>query len=176
MVVFSLQNIIRTPLSPGWIRQLQEPAHLSGPGASEEGPALFRYPSIPAARCSSVPRKISVTAVDPSASLIRNGRSSRPGKGNRPLRRPSARAHAEQINKGLRHRGGRQAAGRRSCKINELTEKLLLDQYSPPCAIVNEKGDILYIHGRTGKYLEPVLGQGRSSISSKWPARGFAST
>ncbi|SNQ60024.1 chemotaxis protein CheB [Candidatus Methanoperedens nitratireducens] len=43
-------------------------------------------------------------------------------------------------------------------------EKMLLDTYTPPCAIINEKGDVLYIHGRTGKYLEPATGNFRSSI------------
>jgi two-component system CheB/CheR fusion protein len=43
-------------------------------------------------------------------------------------------------------------------------EKMLLDTYTPPCAIINEKGDILYIHGKTGKYLEPAPGNFRSSI------------
>ncbi len=49
-------------------------------------------------------------------------------------------------------------------KISEKIEKMLLDTYTPPCAIINEKGDLLYIHGRTGKYLEPAPGNFRSSI------------
>jgi two-component system CheB/CheR fusion protein len=36
--------------------------------------------------------------------------------------------------------------------------KVLLSDFAPPSAIVNEKGDILYIHGHTGKYLEPPQG------------------
>jgi two-component system, chemotaxis family, CheB/CheR fusion protein len=48
--------------------------------------------------------------------------------------------------------------------IGDLTEKLLLDRYSPPCAIVNERGDILYLHGRTGKYLEPAPGKAALNI------------
>ena len=72
--------------------------------------------------------------------------------------------HAEQIDRGLRPEGGRQAAGPEVLKINQLTEKLLLDQYSPPCAIVNENGDILYFHGRTGKYLEPASGRATLNI------------
>jgi two-component system CheB/CheR fusion protein len=48
--------------------------------------------------------------------------------------------------------------------IGTKIEKMLLDTYTPPCAIINEKGDILYIHGKTGKYLEPASGNFRSSI------------
>lgn len=38
-------------------------------------------------------------------------------------------------------------------------ERLLLDRYAPVCIIINEHGKIVYIHGRTGKYLEPSTGQ-----------------
>ncbi len=38
-------------------------------------------------------------------------------------------------------------------------ERLLLDEFSPPAVLVNRSGDILYIHGRTGKFLEPASGK-----------------
>ena len=37
-------------------------------------------------------------------------------------------------------------------------ERLLLDRYTPVSVIINEYGKIVYIHGRTGKYLEPSTG------------------
>lgn len=48
--------------------------------------------------------------------------------------------------------------------IGELTEKILLESYVPSCVIINEKGDILYIHGKTGKYLEPAPGRASLNI------------
>jgi two-component system, chemotaxis family, CheB/CheR fusion protein len=48
--------------------------------------------------------------------------------------------------------------------LRDSTERLLLEDYAPSCVIVNEKGDVLYIHGRTGKYLEPAPGQARMNI------------
>ena len=48
--------------------------------------------------------------------------------------------------------------------IQSLTEKLILDRYVPASVLVNEKGDILYITGRTGKYLEPVAGKANWNI------------
>ncbi len=42
--------------------------------------------------------------------------------------------------------------------IRNLTEKALLQDYAPTCVTVNEQGEILYIHGRTGKYLELAPG------------------
>ncbi len=43
--------------------------------------------------------------------------------------------------------------------IQELADKLILQCYSPPTVLVNVKGDVLYITGRTGKYLEPAAGK-----------------
>ncbi|WP_440948695.1 chemotaxis protein CheB [Methanosarcina sp. T3] len=49
-------------------------------------------------------------------------------------------------------------------KFRELTERILLQHYAPVSALVNEKGDILYIHGRTGMYLEPAPGEAGMNI------------
>ncbi|SBT08138.1 MCP methyltransferase/methylesterase, CheR/CheB with PAS/PAC sensor (fragment) [Candidatus Accumulibacter aalborgensis] len=43
--------------------------------------------------------------------------------------------------------------------LRELTEQALLQQLAPACALVNGQGDILYLHGRTGMYLEPAPGE-----------------
>ncbi|MBA4410781.1 MAG: chemotaxis protein CheB [Bacteroidota bacterium] len=48
--------------------------------------------------------------------------------------------------------------------IEELTDKLLLQHFSPPGVLVNENGDIIYISGRTGKYLEPAVGKANLNI------------
>ncbi len=43
--------------------------------------------------------------------------------------------------------------------IRSLADQVLLQKYSPAAVLVNEEGDILYINGRTGKYLEPAAGK-----------------
>ncbi len=48
--------------------------------------------------------------------------------------------------------------------LSALIEKMLLARYAPASVIVNDRGDILYIHGRTGDYLEPATGQPRLNI------------
>ncbi len=48
--------------------------------------------------------------------------------------------------------------------IRELVEKYLLKNNTPPCVVINKLGDIFYIHGRTGKYLEPAPGENRMNI------------
>jgi two-component system CheB/CheR fusion protein len=41
----------------------------------------------------------------------------------------------------------------------EIAEQALLKQVAPAAALVNAQGDILYLHGRTGMYLEPAPGE-----------------
>jgi two-component system CheB/CheR fusion protein len=43
--------------------------------------------------------------------------------------------------------------------LRELTEQALLEQIAPAGALVNGQGDIFYLHGRTGRYLEPAPGE-----------------
>ncbi|WP_375434336.1 chemotaxis protein CheB [uncultured Hymenobacter sp.] len=37
-------------------------------------------------------------------------------------------------------------------------QRLLLASYAPPAVVINAKGEILFVNGRTGKYLEPAPG------------------
>jgi two-component system CheB/CheR fusion protein len=48
--------------------------------------------------------------------------------------------------------------------IQVLADQLLLQHFSPPGVLVNDKGDIIYISGRTGKYLEPAVGKANMNI------------
>jgi two-component system CheB/CheR fusion protein len=48
--------------------------------------------------------------------------------------------------------------------IQSLTDQVLLQRFSPASVLVNDKGDILYITGRTGKYLEPAAGKANMNI------------
>ncbi len=43
-------------------------------------------------------------------------------------------------------------------------ERLLLDRLAPAAVLVDGKGDILFVSGRTGKYLEPASGEANWSI------------
>lgn len=48
--------------------------------------------------------------------------------------------------------------------LQTLADRLLLQKFSPPAVLVNDRGDILYISGRTGKYLEPAAGKANWNI------------
>jgi two-component system, chemotaxis family, CheB/CheR fusion protein len=48
--------------------------------------------------------------------------------------------------------------------IQSLTDQILLQQYSPSSVLVTDQGDILYITGSTGKYLEPAAGKANMNL------------
>lgn len=48
--------------------------------------------------------------------------------------------------------------------IQNLADQILLQRFAPASVLVNNVGDILYITGRTGKYLEPVAGKANWNI------------
>ncbi len=43
--------------------------------------------------------------------------------------------------------------------LQTAADRVLLQVYAPPAVVVNSTGDIIYISGRTGKYLEPAAGK-----------------
>ena len=60
-----------------------------------------------------------------------------------------AEAHAE---------GERSHATARFPSIPDLIQQLLVSRYAPASVVVNERGEVVYIHGHTGSYLEPAPG------------------
>lgn len=50
-------------------------------------------------------------------------------------------------------------AGTSALSLRELTEQELLKNTPVAAALVNSQGDILYLHGKTGMYLEPAQGE-----------------
>lgn len=53
----------------------------------------------------------------------------------------------------------RQRSAKGATSLQGLADQVLLQRFSPAAALVNDKGDIVYISGRTGKYLEPAAGK-----------------
>lgn len=46
-----------------------------------------------------------------------------------------------------------------SVNLQSLADQVLLHRFAPPAVLSSEAGDILYISGKTGKYLEPAMGK-----------------
>ena len=57
--------------------------------------------------------------------------------------------------------------------LRELTEQALLRQVVQAGALVEARGDILYLHGRTGMYLEPAPGESGTSNILKMAREGL---
>jgi two-component system CheB/CheR fusion protein len=55
------------------------------------------------------------------------------------------------------------AAGK-EVHISMQIQRALLNRFTPASVVVNERGDILFIHGRTGMYLEPTPGEPRHNV------------
>jgi PAS domain-containing protein len=48
--------------------------------------------------------------------------------------------------------------------LQAAADRVLLQDIAPPAVLVNDRGDIVYINGRTGKYLEPAAGKANWNI------------
>lgn len=48
--------------------------------------------------------------------------------------------------------------------VQAMTESLLLTRYSPAAILTTDRGDIVYISGKTGKYLEPAAGKANLNV------------
>jgi hypothetical protein len=67
-------------------------------------------------------------------------------------------------------RPGNPARAETPASLQTLADQLVLERYAPPAVLVNDKGNILYVSGRTGKYLEPAAGK-RTGTFSRWRAK-----
>lgn len=88
---------------------------------------------------------------------VRNDHASSAGVIDFPINRhsPSRKTVPETlVSKSPTHAGNLQA----------LADQLLLQAFSPPAVLVNSAGDIIYISGRTGRYLEPAAGKANWNI------------
>jgi two-component system CheB/CheR fusion protein len=55
-------------------------------------------------------------------------------------------------------------AAKAAPSLQSLADHLILEGYAPPAVLVNDTGNILYVSGRTGKYLEPAAGKANCNI------------
>jgi two-component system, chemotaxis family, CheB/CheR fusion protein len=73
----------------------------------------------------------------------------------------------------LHERSAGKPSGPGKLPLRELTEQALLQQVAPAAALVRPNGDILYLHGRTGMYLEPAPGEATVSNIVKMAREGL---
>jgi two-component system CheB/CheR fusion protein len=58
----------------------------------------------------------------------------------------------------------RDAAREEPRSLRALVEQNILSRYVPSAVLINEKGGVLYVHGSTGRYLEPATGEANLNI------------
>jgi len=51
------------------------------------------------------------------------------------------------------------SAAKPPTSLQSMADVLVLQRYAPPAVLTNDMGDIFYVSGRTGKYLEPAAGK-----------------
>jgi len=56
------------------------------------------------------------------------------------------------------------AGNRVKTNFSELSKRVLLQSFAPPSVITDESGNIVYVHGNTGKYLQPAQGQASNNV------------
>lgn len=71
-------------------------------------------------------------------------------------RRPQSPARAQESNVS--------SSSAPPANLQALADQVLLAAFSPPAVLVTAGGDIVYISGRTGKYLEPAAGKANWNI------------
>ena len=59
---------------------------------------------------------------------------------------------------------GKEESPSNKVSLRDFAERTLLEHYAPACILINERCDALYIHGHTGKYLEPARGEANLNI------------
>ena len=84
---------------------------------------------------------------DPGAQRLNLARLFPPSPGSEIARQPGSAAHNEH-----------------KLPLHEIAIRTLLEHYTPVGALVSERGEILYLLGRTGRYLEPTPGEASMNI------------
>ena len=69
----------------------------------------------------------------------------------------AVKSHAQMVR-------GESSASSKMHSLTTIAQQQLLELYAPPAVIITEDGDIVYFHGRTGKYLEPSPGKANLNI------------
>jgi two-component system, chemotaxis family, CheB/CheR fusion protein len=101
-------------------------------------------------------RSLSVfTPVDAKSRVyLRGGAAAAAGNVDFPVKRRLTTAQESNVSHPLKH----------LANLQTLANQVLLQEFSPAAVLVNEQGDVVYINGHTGKYLEPAAGKANWNI------------
>ncbi|MCY2932235.1 MAG: PAS domain-containing protein [Planctomycetota bacterium] len=164
MIVFAVQDVLKDPpftkldmvscrnlliyLEP----ELQERLLLTFHYALRPGGVLFLSPSESigphTAAFAPLDRKHKLYQVKPTGAPSRTlgaaGAARSGGQALAPVDEPAAKCSA--------------------ANVADLARRMLLQSFAPPSVVTDAKGDILYVHGDTGRYLRPAPGQASLNV------------
>ncbi len=162
MVVFAPQNLVMDPpFTKLDILSCRNLLIYLGPDLQKKLLPLFHYALKPdgllmLGSAESIGGFVDLfTALDSHARLFRRSSSS-----PRPLELEFPTRHFPANIESIMNPKPKEAAA----NLQSLAEQLLLQQFSPAAVLVTGAGDVLYISGRTGKYLEPAAGKANWNI------------
>lgn len=95
------------------------------------------------------------TAFDAKARIYRR---------NEPGQRPDPAVFPSAFSPALPIRPGTRPGPLPPPNLQSQADQLILRHYAPPAVLTGEQGDILYVGGRTGRYLEPAAGKANWNI------------
>ena len=99
------------------------------------------------------------TPVSPKSRLYwRNGNALRAAMVDFPIGFPRTRGRSAQ------ETNVPPQSGNPPANLQSLAEQALLKDHAPPAVLVNAEGDVVYIHGSVGRFLEPASGKANWNI------------
>ena len=160
-VIFAQQNIIMDPpFTKLGHRELPELVHLSNAGAPGETPPALSLQS------ESWRHPVSGKRGNHGESFPNSSRRWTTGSGStkrlEPALGPGRLNFLRPLPPG--HRARLITHPKPVANLQVLADQVLLQTYTPAAVLVNDKGDIVYISGRTGNYLEPASGKANWNI------------
>ena len=176
MLVFSEQDLIRDPpFSKLDLISCRNVLIYLGETLQQRVLSVFHYALDPAGLLFLGTSEGLGTAADMFAVLDRKAKLFRRKEGFPGHRRATLRRFLPPIVAPAHRTSHPQSAHEepRKASLREIAEHALLNALAPTAALVNASGDILYLHGRTGMYLEPESGEVRVTNILKMAREGL---
>ncbi len=165
MLVFSEQDVIKDPpFSRIDLISCRNLMIYMGPELHKKLIPLFHYALNPGGILFLGTSESIGDHLDLFATLNRSAKIYERKDAGIPPRQSLTRLPPFQTEDGAAQRQAAKSAENTVAQLRELTERTLLQQYAAAGALVNDRGDILYLHGRSGQYLEPAAGEAGLNI------------
>ncbi|AZI44122.1 chemotaxis protein [Deinococcus psychrotolerans] len=137
-----------------------------GPALQTQILALFRYALRPQGLLFLGTSESIGAQQDHFGTLSQHWKIYQRGEGKAALPPVSHTAVSTQLNQEGVGQAGQQSRQDRSHRPDtaQKAQKVLLAEYAPPAVVTDNQGEVHYVHGRTGRYLELSPGRGMNNV------------